>query len=183
MNDVAAISKPRGERAARRPRRSHKGALTAALARPKPALDARLLEEQALDLAVIGNCRIAALVNPTGRIVWWCFPRFDSDPVFSRLLAGDEEKGFCDVILADMVKSQSAYVRNTAIVVTELEDSRGGRIRITDFAPRFPLYERIFHPPQIVRRIEPLAGLPRVQIRVRPTHAYGRPTAGHSRPS
>ena len=46
---------------------------------------------QPLDLALIGNCRIAALVNPTGRIVWWCFPRFDSDPVFSRLLAGDEE--------------------------------------------------------------------------------------------
>jgi GH15 family glucan-1,4-alpha-glucosidase len=180
MNDVAAFAKARAERPTRRPRRSHKGALTAALARPKPVHDVRLLEEQALDLAVIGNCRIAALVNPTGRIVWWCFPRFDSDPVFSRLLAGDEEKGFCDVILADMVKAKSAYVRNTAIVVTELEDSRGGRIRITDFAPRFPMFERIFRPPQIVRRVEPLAGLPRIQIRVRPTHAYGRPTAGHS---
>jgi GH15 family glucan-1,4-alpha-glucosidase len=180
MNDVATIGKARAKRPARR---SHKGALTAARLRPKaaPAVrDAHPLEEQALDLAVIGNCRIAALVNPTGRIVWWCFPRFDSDPVFSRLLAGDEEKGFCDVILADMVKSQSAYVRNTAIVVTELEDSRGGRIRITDFAPRFPMYERIFRPPQIIRRIESLAGLPRVQIRVRPTHAYGRPTVGHS---
>ena len=61
-------------------------------------------KSQNLDLALIGNCRIAALVNPTGRIVWWCFPRFDSDPVFSRLLAGDEEKGFCDVVLADMAK-------------------------------------------------------------------------------
>ncbi|MBV8779613.1 MAG: glycoside hydrolase family 15 protein [Alphaproteobacteria bacterium] len=138
------------------------------------------IEEQALDLAVIGNCRIAALVNPTGRIVWWCFPRFDSDPVFSRLLAGDEEKGFCDIVLADMVKSQSAYVRNTAIVATEMEDAHGGRLRITDFAPRFPMFERIFRPPQIIRRIEPLAGLPRIQIRVRPTHAYGRPTHGHS---
>ncbi len=42
------------------------------------------------------------------------------------------------------------------------------------------MYERIFHPPQIVRRIEPIAGSPRIQIRVRPTHAYGRPTKGHS---
>jgi len=47
-----------------------------------------------LDLAVVGNCRTAALVNPMARIVWWCFPQFDGDPVFSRLLAGEEEKGF-----------------------------------------------------------------------------------------
>jgi GH15 family glucan-1,4-alpha-glucosidase len=164
-------------------REKRQSALTAALSRPyaAPAVrGARSLKEQALDLALIGNCRIAALVNPTGRIVWWCFPRFDSDPVFSRLLAGDDEKGFCDVVLADMVKSSSAYVRNTAIVVTELEDAHGGRVRITDFAPRFHLFERIFRSPQIIRRIEPLAGLPRIQIRVRPTHNYGRPTTGHS---
>ena len=138
-------AKPRGKRS--------QGALTATVAtasRPeiKPVLrDARSVEEQALDLALIGNCRIAALVNPTGRIVWWCFPRFDSDPVFSRLLAGDEEKGFCDIVLADMAKSKSAYRRNTAIVVTELEDHHGGRVRITDFAPRFHLFERVFRPP------------------------------------
>ena len=47
-----------------------------------------------LDLALIGNCRVGALVDPRARIVWWCFPRFDSDPIFSHLLAGDEEKGF-----------------------------------------------------------------------------------------
>ena len=52
-----------------------------------------------LDLAVIGNGRTAALLEPSSRVVWWCFPRFDSDPVFCRLMAGDEEKGFCDVVL------------------------------------------------------------------------------------
>ncbi|HEV2186395.1 MAG TPA: glycoside hydrolase family 15 protein [Stellaceae bacterium] len=183
MNDVTPIVKARAKRSARRPRRDRHGALTATLSRRKPAPaihDARLLEEQALDLAVIGNCRIAALVNPTGRIVWWCFPRFDSDPVFSRLLAGEEEKGFCDVVLVDFARSKSAYIRNTAIVETVLEDKHGGCVRIVDFAPRFNLFERTFRPPQIVRRIEPLAGLPRVQIRVRPTHNYGQPTTTHS---
>jgi hypothetical protein len=43
------------------------------------------------DLAVIGNGRIAALVNTDGQLVWWCFPRLDGDPVFCRLVAGDEE--------------------------------------------------------------------------------------------
>ncbi len=128
-----------------------------------------------LDLALIGNCRIAALVNAEGRIVWWCFPRFDSNPVFCRLLAGDEEKGFCDVVMADLVHARSDYRRNTPIVDTELEDRHGARVRITDFAPRFRRYERIFRPPQLVRRIVPLSGLPRISIRVRPTYAYGRP--------
>lgn len=47
---------------------------------------------QPLDLGLVGNGRVAALVNPLGRIVWWCYPRFDSNPVFSRLLSGEEEK-------------------------------------------------------------------------------------------
>ncbi len=130
---------------------------------------------QPLDLALIGNCRVAALVNTVGRIVWWCFPRFDSNPAFCRLLSGEEEKGFCDVVLADLAIAKAAYVRNTAIVETELEDRHGGRVRVTDFAPRFSRFERIFRPPQLVRRITPLAGLPRVTIRVRPTHLYGQP--------
>ena len=163
----------RREAAASPPPRKQKAA-------PAARRSAGAVKEQALDLALIGNCRIAALVNPTGRVVWCCFPRFDSDPVFSRLLAGDEEKGFTDIVLADMATSKSSYLRNTAVVVTELEDKHGGRIRITDFIPRFHMFERTFRPPQLVRRIEPLAGLPRIQIRVRPTHTYGRPTTAHS---
>ena len=128
-----------------------------------------------LDLAPIGNGRIAALVNTSGRIVWWCFPRLDSDPVFSRLLAGDEEKGFFDVVLQGQTRAHAQYVRNTAIVETVLEDASGNAVRITDFAPRFLRYERAFHPAQIIRRIEPLRGLPRVTIRLRPTFNYGQP--------
>jgi GH15 family glucan-1,4-alpha-glucosidase len=127
-----------------------------------------------LDYALIGNCRVAALVDTNARIVWWCNPRFDSDPVFSRLLAGDVEKGFCDVVLADQVESRASYLRNTAIVETILKDAQGGMVRITDFMPRFKQYERIFRPSQLVRRIEPIAGLPRITIRVRPTYDYGK---------
>ena len=54
---------------------------------------------QPLDFAIIGNGRVAALLDRSARIVWWCFPRFDGDPVFSNLLAGDEEKGFTDIVV------------------------------------------------------------------------------------
>src|SRR5262250_1387539 len=118
-----------------------------------------------LDFAVFGNCRTAVLADVKGRLVWWCYPRFDSDPVFSRLLAGDEEKGFCDIVLDDMVDYSSDYERNTPVVSTILTNSQNAAVKITDFAPRFRNYERIFRPPQLMRIIEPVAGLPRIAIR------------------
>lgn len=127
------------------------------------------------DLAVIGNGRIAALVNNQGQLVWWCFPRLDSDPVFCRLIAGDEEKGFADVVLDRQVDAQSSYDRNTAIVVTVLTAEDGAQVRITDFAPRLRNFDRLLRPPQLMRIIEPIAGLPRIAIRVRPTQFYGNP--------
>ncbi|WP_295556524.1 glycoside hydrolase family 15 protein [uncultured Hyphomicrobium sp.] len=130
--------------------------------------------QQPLDFAVIGNGRIAALLDRSARIVWWCFPRFDGDPVFSRLLAGDEEKGFADVLVEGAVRSHSGYLRNTAIIETTIEDGSGNGVRIIDFAPRYPRFERMLHPAQIIRRIEPI-GLPRIKIRVRPTFSYGQP--------
>ena len=39
-----------------------------------------------LDLSIIGNGNINALLDPRGKIVWSCLPRFDSDPIFCDLL-------------------------------------------------------------------------------------------------
>ncbi|MCC6888686.1 MAG: glycoside hydrolase family 15 protein [Hyphomicrobiales bacterium] len=128
-----------------------------------------------LDLAVIGNGRTAALVDPAGRLVWWCYPHFDGDPIFSRLLAGSEEKGFADVLLHGMRDYQSQYLRNTAVVSTVLTDQADAAVRVTDFAPRFRQFGRVFRPPQLLRVVEPIAGLPRITLRIRPTHDYGVP--------
>jgi GH15 family glucan-1,4-alpha-glucosidase len=141
-----------------------------------PGIVEKQTHGQNLDLALIGNSCAAAFVDRNARIVWWCFPHFDSDPVFSRLIAGDEEKGFCDILLAGHVETHARYVRNTAIVETILTDERGAKVRVTDFAPCFSRFEREYRPPQILRRIEPIVGLPRVTIRVRPTHSYGKVT-------
>jgi len=132
--------------------------------------------DHGLDLAVIGNGRTAALVDPSARIVWWCFPRFDGDPVFCRLLAGEEEKGFADVVLDGCVEIKSEYGRNTPIVTAVMRDAQGAAVRVTDFAPRFYQFGRTFRPPQIIRIVEPIAGLPRVTVLIRPTHHYWQPT-------
>jgi GH15 family glucan-1,4-alpha-glucosidase len=138
------------------------------------------MTDHGLDLAVIGNCRTAALVDPNARLLWWCFPRFDGDPVFCRLLAGDEEKGFSDVVLDGLSHLTSEYIRNTPIVSTLLTDNSGGAVRVIDYAPRFRQLGRIYRPPQLHRIIEPVAGLPRITIRFRPTHNYGTPITRHS---
>ena len=37
---------------------------------------------RSIDLGVIGNCEVAALVDADASIVWGCLPRLDGDPVF-----------------------------------------------------------------------------------------------------
>ncbi len=130
---------------------------------------------QDLNLALIGNGRIAALIDKTARVSWMCFPRLDGDPVFCNLLSGGDEKGFCDIALRNQASCQMRYRRNTAILETVLSDDASNSVRVIDFIPRFHRYERVFHPPQLFRRIEPISGVPRITIRVRPTFGYGIP--------
>jgi GH15 family glucan-1,4-alpha-glucosidase len=129
-----------------------------------------------LDLAVIGNCQVAALLDDRGRIVWACLPKPDADPVFCALLkrdGGDSTSGVFAVDLRDMTQSSRSYVRNTAIVETLLQDADGNAIKITDFCPRFRSRGRNFRPMAIVRMIEPIAGRPIVTVRLRPRCDHG----------
>jgi GH15 family glucan-1,4-alpha-glucosidase len=134
----------------------------------------RHAEAAPLDLGVIGNCQIAALVDRQARMSWLCMPRMDGDPVFCALLDGNEPKtGFMDVSLAGQVSTRQRYLRNTPILETVLEAADGAALRIVDFAPRFKRFGRSFRPAQVVRRIEPLAGRPRCAIRIRPRANWG----------
>ena len=134
-----------------------------------------------LDLALIGNCTLGALIDERAEMVWACFPRFDGDPVFCALLGGERQPGddgFWGVELIDFERSEQAYLENTAILVTRLHDRHGGVVEVTDFAPRFGQYGRMFRPMALIRRLRRLAGSPRVVLRIRPAHDYGagRPT-------
>nr|WP_314072991.1 glycoside hydrolase family 15 protein [uncultured Roseococcus sp.] len=129
---------------------------------------------QPLDLAAIGNGTVAALVNGEGRVSWMCWPRLDGDPIFCGLLDGTEpEGGFCEVSVTRFASSKQRYRRNTAILETELSDDRGNTLRITDHMPRFRRFGRMFRPPMLVRRIEPVTGRPRIRLRVRPRFGWG----------
>ncbi len=131
-----------------------------------------------LDLAPIGNCAISALVDRQGRFVWCCAPRVDSDPLFSNLLsagsAEDEDaSGLWAVDVADAASTRQSYLRNTAILRTEITDRTGGVVEIIDFAPRFRLYARGYRPSSFIRLVRPVAGSPRIRVRLRPTADWG----------
>lgn len=126
-----------------------------------------------LELGLIGNCQISALVDTQGTIVWGCFPRLDGEPVFSHLIDGDNDRGRFAIELQDQASSHQYYLRNTPILCTELHDRHGGALRITDFAPRFAQYGRRFRPVMLVRHVEVLSGTPVARIRLRPTAGYG----------
>jgi GH15 family glucan-1,4-alpha-glucosidase len=121
-----------------------------------------------LDLALIGNCTIGALIDARATITWGCFPRFDGDPVFCALLKDSDDYGFFAVELADCERTEQHYLENTAILVTRLYDCHGGGVEVTDFAPRFGQYGRMFRPMMLVRRIRRLGGSPRLILRLRP---------------
>ena len=130
-----------------------------------------------LDLALIGNCTVGALVDARANITWGCFPRFDGDPVFCSLLKDTGDYGFFAVELADCERTEQHYLENTAILVTRLYDCHGGAVEVTDFAPRFGQYGRMFRPMMLVRRVKRISGNPRLTLRLRPAcdDGAGRP--------
>ena len=124
-----------------------------------------------LDLALIGNCSVGALVDARAEMVWACLPRFDGDPLFCSLLrerGGAEDFGYFAVDLADFERAEQNYRENTAILVTRLFDRHGGCVEVTDFAPRFGRYGRTFKPMMLIRRLKRLSGSPRITLRLRP---------------
>jgi len=135
-----------------------------------------------LTLGVIGNCAFSALVDLRGRLVWCCLPRFDGDPVFHALLdAGsspaerqDAGRNAFAIEIEDFASTRQWYEPNTAVLRTQLFDSLGQGLEISDFAPRFERRARFFRPTMLVRRLRPISGAPRVRVSVDPHFGWGR---------
>ena len=130
-----------------------------------------------LELGLIGNCQIAVLIDTRGRYVWGSFPRMDGDPLFCALLDKQEaaraERGVLEVEMLDLESASQSYIENTAILTTTLRDAHGNALRLIDFAPRYALHGRSFHPVMVLRQIVPVQGTPTIRIRLRPAAGYG----------
>uniref|UniRef100_A0A0G4GTT1 Uncharacterized protein n=1 Tax=Chromera velia CCMP2878 TaxID=1169474 RepID=A0A0G4GTT1_9ALVE len=122
---------------------------------------------------MVGNGTLGALIDNKARYVWACPAHFGSDPIFNALLNNNsEEVGFQDVVLEGFSGSEQEYLTNTAVLVTTLYSRDGDVLEIRDFAPRFPIFNRMHSSFQFFRILTPKKGDPQITIRVRPTFNY-----------
>lgn len=130
-----------------------------------------------LQLGLIGNCAVNALVDTGANIVWACMPRFDSDPPFCALINNyrdkTENEGIFSVEVADMASTEQRYMDNTAVLVTRIRDSHDNALDVIDFCPRFKHSGRTFRPAMIVRMLRVVKGAPNVKIKIRPMQDHG----------
>jgi len=136
-----------------------------------------------LDLAIIGNGTISALVDQAAGIVWACVPRFDGDPLFCTLLRhppNEDDSGVFAIDLIGAVRHEQEYLTNTPILVTRAYAGDGSAIEIVDFMPRFRDHGRVFCPMTLVRSVRRIAGQPRIRVRLRPAYDYGRSRASQT---
>lgn len=75
------------------------------------------------DYALISDCRSAALVSIDGSIDWLCFPDFDSESVFGRLL--DSLAGHWLVSVRDPIEVKRRYLEESMVLETTFVTSRG----------------------------------------------------------
>ncbi len=135
-----------------------------------------ILQVTSLDLALVGNGSIGALIDARGAVAWCCFPSFDGDPVFCALLAGDSPRdglGAFTIELEGAVRTEQQYLPNTPILVTRFYDAKGGGVEITDFCPRYEQGGALYCPKLLVRQVRPIGGRPSIRVRVEPTADYG----------
>src|SRR5689334_22654103 len=141
-----------------------------------PNLRERAGPVASLELALVGNGTVSALIDENASVVWCCMPRLDGDPVFCSLLAGTADggrPGNFGIKLRNVVRREQQYLADTPILVTRLYDSFGGAIEITDFCPRYDEGDTLRVPSVLVRLVRPLAGRPEIVVTLSPAANYG----------
>lgn len=121
---------------------------------------------------VIGDCGSAALVSDQGSIDWLCLPRFNSNPVFARLL--DPSAGHFVIAPEEPFSTTRRYVRDTPVLATTFITSQG-RATVYDFfaARPGPAKRRGLWPLRyLVRRIEGEDGRIPLRATLRPSQAF-----------
>ncbi|ADR22452.1 glucoamylase [Marivirga tractuosa] len=130
-------------------------------------------ERHTYDLGMIGNCAYLALIGKDTDIKWMCMPRFDSSFIFGSLIGGEKGGEFSIKPTSENYKVTQAYIPNTNVLETIVETDEFA-YKITDCAPRFRQFDRYYRPQMLIRKIEPLRGLPQLRVVCNPVGDYGQ---------
>ncbi|HWV59402.1 MAG TPA: glycoside hydrolase family 15 protein [Sphingopyxis sp.] len=135
-----------------------------------------------LSLWPIGNCQVSALIDSAAGLVWGCVPRVDGDPVFCALMNDDrQDEGVWRFALDGQVRATPRYSRNTPILVTRLEAEDGSAVDVIDFCPRSERSGRMYRPVAYARIVRPVAGSPRIRMKLAPMRDHGAERAPTTR--
>ncbi len=85
------------------------------------------------DHVAIGDGRSVALTDGRGAIDWLCWPRFDSEPIFSSLLDASRGGSF-RVAPRGLLRSSAAYLPDTNVAITRFQ-TEAGAIELLDLMP------------------------------------------------
>jgi GH15 family glucan-1,4-alpha-glucosidase len=120
------------------------------------------------DYAIISDQRSAAMVAKDGAIDWLCAPRFDSDPLFARLLDA-QRGGACELRPVEPFTVERSYAGDTNILQTTFTTPTG-TLRVTDALTISARMQRFSH---LVRRAECLSGEVDVRWAAAPRAGWG----------
>ena len=87
------------------------------------------------DYGLIGDTRTAALVSSDGAIDWMCAPRFDSDPLFGRLVGGPTAGTFRAGPAGSARLTSRRYRPGTATLETTWDTDGAGSRSPTGWSP------------------------------------------------
>src|SRR5438128_4707990 len=100
---------------------------------------------------MLGDTRTAALVSRDGSIDWLCWPRYDADPLFGRLLDAPGGGHFRFWVKGGRAAAR-AYHERSPVLETSI-NAPGGKARLVDAMPF-----RRRQGPIVVRRLECMTG-------------------------
>jgi GH15 family glucan-1,4-alpha-glucosidase len=128
------------------------------------------LQPPIADYALIGDGRTAALISSAGSIDWLCVPRFDSEPVFGRLVGGPRAGSFS--ILVDDIRHTTRRYREGSAVLETTHRTTHGEVRLTE-GMVLDVSSRLAPRMLLVRRVECRTGPATVRIRFDPRLGLG----------
>ncbi len=82
--------------------------------------------------ALVGDLHTAALISKCGSLNWLCWPDFDSEACFARLL-GSSSHGFWSISPTTTRTIERRYLPGTLIVETTYSEATGAVASVTDF--------------------------------------------------
>ncbi|TGK52596.1 glycoside hydrolase family 15 protein [Leptospira bouyouniensis] len=130
------------------------------------------MEQHKYKTGIIGNGSYIAHIDTHAEILWLCWPYFDSSPIFGKLI-DDRCGNFSILPTSKIVSTSQMYLENTNILRTEVQTETGS-YAVLDFAPRYYQNGNLQCHRNLYRKVIPLTGDIKIQIKINPSYQYGK---------